>query len=291
MKALSTLLLIFLLSSCSSAVSGGFGLFATATPTPLPPTETPIPTATFTPTPEPTATPVPPTATPTQVLVHTGPGDLYCPIILYHRIENMNTTNPYVFGIEDFRQQMQYLHDQGYQTITISQLTEAINFGADLPQKPIVITFDDGDVSVIKNAFPIMQDLGFKGVAFLVGNYVNADGYMNVDQISTLAKAGWEMGSHTQGHTDLSTCSGCTREIVNSKDYLEKKLGVPINSFAYPFGIKTDHAVKLVSETYKSAVGLGVFTKQGPYNIYYLWRRPIDNGTTMDMFISFLTPQ
>ena len=280
-----------LVAGCNTPLASGLGFFATETPTPLPPTYTPMPTATFTPTPTLTPTPLPPTATPTPVLVHVGPGDLICPIVLYHRIADMNTTNPYVLGIEDFRQQMEYLHQQGYQTITISQLVEALNFGADLPEKPIVITFDDGDITVIQNAFPIMQQYGFTGVAYLVGNYLNADGYMSTEQIQTLAKNGWQMGSHTQGHVDLSTCSGCKNEIIYSKDFLQKKLGLEIETFAYPFGVKTDHAVQVVSETYKSAVGLGVFVQQGPYNLYYLWRRPIDNGTTLDMFKSFLMPQ
>ena len=225
------------------------------------------------------------------MLIHTGPGDIICPILLYHRIDNLNTTNPYVIGIEDFRQHMQYLHDQGYHTISITQLAEAINFGADLPEKPIVLSFDDGDLSVFNNAYPIMKELGFTGVAYLVGNYVGADGYMNVDQIQTLAKHGWEMGSHTQGHADLSQCNKCAREIVDSKYYLAKKLDLEIESFAYPFGIKTDSAIAMVGQNYKAGVGLGVFTQQGPYNLYYLWRRPVDNGTTMEMFISFLPPQ
>lgn len=283
------LILLFMLAGCGPGQGNVIALFmATPTPTNVPATATPIPSATPTFTPEPTATPVPPSATPTPVRVRTGPGEIICPILLYHRVDDLATSNPYVIGIQDFRQQMQYLHDNGYQTITVSELVAAINFGADLPEKPVVITFDDGDLSVYKNAYPIMVEYGFTGVAYLVGNYIGTSGYMDVDQLKALAKSGWEMGSHTQGHADLSNCRFCDQEIVYSKAYLAEKLGVEINTFAFPFGIKTKKAMETVIANYKGAVGLGVFLNQGGYNLYYLWRRPIDNGTDMGTFISYL---
>lgn len=242
------------------------------------------PTITSFPTPE----KIKPTSTATTVFFVQGPGDIVCPILLYHRIEDLDTENPYVLGVEDFRKEMELLNERGYNTITVTQLVKAINFGEKLPERPVIISFDDGDISVFNNAFPIMKKLNFIGVGYLVGNYVGASGYMDAEQIQKLAKRGWEFGSHTQSHIDLSECKWCEYQVIQSKHNLEEMLGIRIETFAYPYGIITPKSLETVRNNYRGAMGLGVLTLQGPYNLFNLWRRPIDNGTTIEMFESYL---
>lgn len=278
---------IILFSACSS---GQQAIAVEATETFAPEnTCTPVPTATATATTIPTATSAPvPTATPTQALVEMGPGPIECPILLYHRVVPGQDTNPYNLSPDVFEEQMRYLYDNGYATITIEQLRDAIVNGAELPEKPIVISFDDGDISVYKRAFPIMEKYGYTGVAYLVTTYLETDGYMKIRHVKELIKGGWEIGSHTSRHADVTTTQYIDTEVIGSREDLMKLFDVKVNSFAYPFGLQNPSAMRKVSEWYTNAVGLGPTITQKESNLYYLWRRPVDNGTTMEQFIGFL---
>lgn len=283
---------LVLLSGCGALLPSNRATGRATPPLAQTATNAPSPTASplATQTPPPTPTSIPPTVAPTAttVLIMQGPGDILCPILLYHRVDDLEKTNPYVMPVEDFKDQMELLHQRGYNTITVTQLIKAINFGAPLPERPVVISFDDGDISVYKNAFPIMKELGFVGVGYLVGNYLDVDGYLSVAQVQKLARHGWEFGSHTQSHMDLGQCEGCEYQIVQSRQNLEKALGIKIESFAYPYGNTTTSAVNTVSRTYRGAVGISVLTVQRPSNLFFLWRRPIDHPTSIETFASYL---
>jgi len=286
----SALMLFLFLTGCSTPDVMAF--FATQTPTP---TITPTPTATFTASPTPTLTLTPtvtptwlPTATATPMWVVKGPGSIICPILLYHHIQTPDVSNEYYVTPEDFRAQMQALKDWGYTTIPISLLITAINEGAPMPEKPVVISFDDGDISVYTTAYPIMKEFGFVGVNYLVGNRLESDGFMHVEQIKELMAAGWEVGSHSMTHTDLTQSPDVGWELAQSKADLKKALGVKILSFAYPFGSKSEDIINKVSQNYVAGVGLGVYVEQTLGNIYYLWRRPIPYGIDMATFASYL---
>jgi peptidoglycan/xylan/chitin deacetylase (PgdA/CDA1 family) len=246
-------------------------------------------TVTWTFTPSATSTP---TLSPTPTWAVHGPGKFACPILLYHHIgvSNSLADSPYYVSPEEFEAQMQALRDWGYLSISISQLTEAITRGAPLPERPVVITFDDGDLDVFTNAFPIMQEYGFTGVIYLVANYLYEDGYLGLDQIQALAAAGWEVGSHSRSHPHLTyDHSLLYNEIAQSRLDLQQALGVPVTSFAYPFG-ETDAAVsqEVQAAGYTSAAGLGSPTNQGLYNLFYLNRRPVPAGIDLAMFASYL---
>ncbi len=223
--------------------------------------ETPRPTATFTASSTSTSTPIPTatltptiTPTPTPAWLVQGPGRITCPILLYHRIDTPKQENRYYVTPQDFESHMQMLHDWGYTTIPLSLLVQAITQGAPLPPRPVVLTFDDGDISVYTHAWPIMQKFGFIGVVYIVGNRLQADGYMNAEQIRILAEAGWEVGSHSMSHADLTKAHGkgrntLTWEVRQSRLYLETALGVPVKTFAYPFGLMDDAVASRPSKT------------------------------------------
>ncbi len=261
-------------------------------------TETSAIEVTDTPSPSPTDY-LTPTPTPGMEikLSKKGPGRIKCPIFLYHRIsipENYNPNNinwrinPYYVLPDEFRKQIQMLNNWGYTTIPIKKLTNAISLGETLPDRPIIITFDDGDESVYTQAFPIMKEFGFTGVIYLVYNYIGTPGYMTVDQIKELAAAGWEVGSHSMTHSDLTTASSLNYEVMISRRKLEILLHVPVRSFAYPFGKDDINLRNFVARYYTSAMGLGVYVTQRPGDQYYLWRKPIENGWDENYFASFL---
>lgn len=285
-----------LLSGC-----GGFASAPTATAsptaspawtaTPFTPTDTPTPLETATPTltPSPTATFTPP-APPTATRVTQGPGWITVPILLYHHIQSTPYFSRYRVPPERFEQQMQLLHAWGYETITTVQLVQAITEGADLPPRPILITFDDGDVDVYENAFPIMKKYGFTGVFYLVSNYLGQPNYINVDQVKEMAAAGWEIGSHSMNHLELPLYPEHQRaEVVESKQQLESLIGVPVKTFAYPFGKADSATIDYVHfADYIAGMGLGYTPDQGPGNLFALQRWEVQSSFELKSFISYL---
>jgi peptidoglycan/xylan/chitin deacetylase (PgdA/CDA1 family) len=251
--------------------------------------ETATPQPTFTPTETFTASPAP---TPTETWIFQGPGDITVPIILYHRINHSPIDSRYYVTPEKFDEQMKLLHDWGYTSITTTMLINAITKGAELPPRPFLLTLDDGNLDNYTNAFPITQKYGFTGVLYIVGNYMGAENYMNADQILKMNKAGWEVGSHSMDHPDLTKLAPdkLRFEVVESRTILEKKLGIPILTFAYPFGAKNESAIDYVKFAgYIGAMGASGYTpSQGMWNLYYLQRVEIKGSEDAKTFTRFL---
>lgn len=266
---------------------------------PLPsPTETVTPAPTFSPPETFTASPLP-TQTPTETLTPTvepqfsiqGPGEILIPILLYHQIGYSEIKdNQYYVSPEEFEKQMFLLHAWGYRTISVRQLAIAILNGAELPIKPIVLTFDDGNENAYTRAFPILQKYDFIGTAYIVYNYVGVTNYMDKAQIRELYEAGWEIGSHGISHVDLTKRTDRQEaEIIESKRKLEMLLEVPISTFAYPFGSYDALSLYYMDFAgYIAAVGLGADMHQGPGNIYYLYRRDVKGTYDLKTFAQFL---
>jgi len=213
------------------------------------------------------------------------------PILLYHWVDVSPTNSRYHVSPDKFEEEIKLLHDWGYETITLDMLLRAINEGAELPPLPMLITFDDGHLDNYTTAFPIMQKYGFTGILYVIGTYIGTDNYMNVDQIKEMAAAGWEVGSHSMSHFDLTRLgeSDLRFEVVQSRKILEEKLGVPIRSFAYPFGLYNPNIVDLVyAAGYKSAMGVGYSHYQWTGNIMALQRRDVRGTYDLKQFVSFL---
>jgi peptidoglycan/xylan/chitin deacetylase (PgdA/CDA1 family) len=286
---------------------GGFGLVIPPTQTPSstplllptdtqPPTVTPIIFPTHTPTLSPTST-APPTFTLTSTFtpepqgVVQGPGQVIVPILLYHHIGFSLKNEPvYYVSPEAFDRQINLLYQWGYQTISLELLVSAISQGAELPPKPILLTFDDGSETTYNTVLPILQRYGFTGVSYIVYHYVGISHYMDKDQIRALYAAGWEIGSHSLSHVDLTTRPDRQEdEIVQSRRQLEALLGIPISSFAYPFGAYDESSLGYVHFAgYSAAMGLGNESLQGTRNLFYLSRQAVLGTDDLQMFASRL---
>jgi peptidoglycan/xylan/chitin deacetylase (PgdA/CDA1 family) len=190
---------------------------------------------------------------------------------------------------DTFSEQMDYLQDNGYTTIPISLLVKAIREGADLPERPIVITFDDGNLDIYENAYPILQKYPFTATLYLVLNYLDHDTFLSTDQAAELMNAGWEIGSHSISHPDLYGMQIDTySEVANSKKALVKILGAPVNTFAYPFGQTDADITAKVKDAYTAAVGLGNGYTHSLASIYYLKRIEIRSETDLTTFTNAL---
>jgi peptidoglycan/xylan/chitin deacetylase (PgdA/CDA1 family) len=189
------------------------------------------------------------------------------PVFYYHAVaENSLSVKPAVF-----RAQLSYLKRHAYRSLTLSECLASRN-NHEGSQKRLVLTFDDGFGSMWENVFPLLRNLGFQATFFIVPSYVGktlwgdpatqrwsldekpgriAFRMMNWDQISRLSEAGMEIGSHTLSHRNLTELSEteARREIRESKEYLEEKLGAPVRGFSYPRGRVNEVMARLVQES------------------------------------------
>ncbi len=100
------------------------------------------------------------------------------PVLMYHHIlpradvQGIFAHNNIVVTLEDFQAQMAYLRDNGYHTVSLERLERYVKGEELLPEKSVVITFDDGYLSNYVYAYPILKEMGFTGVIFLLTSYV-----------------------------------------------------------------------------------------------------------------------
>ena len=212
------------------------------------------------------------------------------PYLLYHHVilENPNQSR-YAVDVGQFQAEMQFLKDQGYQTISVNDMVEAVYSGKTLPAKSIIITFDDGNQDIFQNAYPIMQSYGFRATMYLIAADINANTFLTKEMVQEMSQSGWEFGSHSMTHPDLSKTDNEMYEICTSRTTLMNELNLPIQSFAYPYGVATDAIKHLVSDCgYSSGAGLGMWIKQSPYNIFYFYRREVQGNFSIDNFSTLL---
>jgi len=265
-----------------------------------------IPSATFTNTPEPTipptATAIPtmtmtPTLAPTATWVFNPAGKVIAPILLYPRIadsaeedanyqweSNLNVTKA------AFAQQMAALYAAGYTPIPVSLIIEAVWNGAELPPRPVAITFDGGAIGVYNFAYPIMEKYGFVGTVFIASSHVDGSWMVSTGQLQELIGKGWEVGSKGYNAVNLvDNYHALADEISYSRLDLEEKLDTPVTTFSYPFGAADQGVISRVSQWgYKGAVGVFHSSEHNFGTIYYLARYQITRDTTIEQFVSFL---
>ena len=161
--------------------------------------------------------------------------------MMYHIIgpPDRPENDPLAVSTDDFSAQMSYLACAGYTPITVQRLFDAFDGNAALPEKPIILTFDDGWEGDYADGYPILKEHGFVGSFAIVTGYVDAGGpYVTWAQIKEMSDAGMEMMSHTVTHIDLGTSDDETdiAQLAESKATLEEKTGKPVDYFVYPAG-------------------------------------------------------
>jgi peptidoglycan/xylan/chitin deacetylase (PgdA/CDA1 family) len=205
-----------------------------------------------------------------------GAHDDPVPILMYHVTKTAPAGTPYPelwVSRDDFAGQMDWLADNGYTGITMAQLFKYWDDGFKLPSKPVVISFDDGYPSQASNARPILVKHHWPGVLFLeLKNVDSPETGFKTSMVNKLLASGWELGSHTLTHPDLTTISATQLEdeVAGSKAQISKKFGVPIDFFCYPAGKFNDSVVAAVKDagyTGATTVEEGVATPDDPFEL------------------------
>jgi peptidoglycan/xylan/chitin deacetylase (PgdA/CDA1 family) len=163
------------------------------------------------------------------------------PVLSYHEIKE-KTDAVEIVSPSNFLEQMKYLANSNYNTITYDDYYNFVRGKANLPEKPIIIVFDDGYNSVWENAYPIMKNYGFKGVFGIITNRVGNSGYVGWVQLNTLKSEGWQIASHSENHLDMTSLSAAKREseFANSKNSILKNTSIIPSLFIFPFNRNND---------------------------------------------------
>lgn len=172
----------------------------------------------------------------------TPPTELTVPILVYHHVRPTGSypkeTWSYKMSVSPkaFETQMQWLVDHGYTTVTLTTLAE-MRAGTRLgPTKPVVITFDDNQMSAYDLALPVLVKNNQTAVFYLITNRLENADSIGTDEIPKLVEAGMEIGSHTVTHSDLVRVSDAQlkTEMADSRTALEAVTGTPVLHLAYP---------------------------------------------------------
>ncbi len=204
---------------------------------------------------------------------------LTAPILMYHYISAPTaiTSLPGLYlDPVIFESQLQEIVKGGYETVFMSRLAVEIRNGADLKNKAITLTFDDGYEDFYLNAYPLLKKYNLKGTLYIIVNALDKPGYITSEQLKEMAVSGHvEIGSHTYNHPDLRTKDKAAQyyEIKGSKDTLEDILQKPVLTFAYPYGYHNDMTLKITAEAgYLGAISVIPGTKHEADNPWLITR-------------------
>ncbi len=179
------------------------------------------------------------------------------PILIYHhvrqqKIDDDPPNQTFIVSPQNFQEQLQYLKDNGFTTISFQNLIDFFNGNFNLPPKPVIISFDDGVINQYNNAFGLLKSFGFKATFFVFTNPIGrSKNYLSWEQLKEMIDAGMEIGSHGYYHQYFTKANNeeLTREISGSKKILEENLGIKINVISYPFGVYNEQ----ITQTIKNA--------------------------------------
>ena len=174
------------------------------------------------------------------------------PILEYHMVKEdaPPKAKPYVVPPEDFAAQLDYLLAEGYTTITPQDYARARKGKQELPEKPIILSFDDGYEDNYRVILPMLEERGMKAVLYVVTNDIGLPGYMTWDNLFDMERRGMEIGSHTANHIPLTELPPEKQrdELRLSKLMLEWKGLKTIYSFSYPNGAYDAGIVAMLQE-------------------------------------------
>lgn len=210
-------------------------------------------------------------------------------ILCYHSVSDSGWR--FSTGINEFEEQIAYLSEH-YTIRSLSEILEG--------KQGVCITFDDGYEDLYTNALPILKKYRVNATVFIIGDTQNADrGYLQnelpllkLNQIHGLKANDWELGFHSQTHKNLVEMSAeeLVKEIAIGKTETEKKLGEPLDYFAYPLGLFNKKVVNITKEAgFKAAFSVNG-GKVHLTNKFEIDRVPVEGYLTIHQFAAIMSP-
>lgn len=171
------------------------------------------------------------------------------PILMYHYVrDNVDQDNDqlgYNLSVPpaEFEAQLKTLKKNGWHTVSLQDVADG-----KYDDKSVVLTFDDGYKDFILEAYPLLERYNFTATIFVIANNIDAAVFLSEDDIIYLANRGFEIGSHSESHANLTNSSNAqlTSELKDSKQTLEGLTGKSVTVFSYPAGQYNNHVVEAV---------------------------------------------
>lgn len=194
---------------------------------------------------------------------------LTVPVLLYHHVGPLRagTFPTLTVSPENFKRHLGWLKNAGYNCISASQWSHWYWLGKPLPEKPVILTFDDGYKDLAEHAFHLLVSSGVSATVYIITSQIGgenlwdqqsgsaAHSLLSEDDIRTWSAKGIDFGSHSHTHADLTTLTSkdLHNELTESRGLLSKITGKEIASFAYPYGACDACVQTAVRELYRSA--------------------------------------
>ena len=195
-------------------------------------------------------------------------------VLMYHKVNDL-WPNPTTVPTAVFEEQMALLGELAYVPVSLDAVRDHYLHGSELPERAVLITFDDGYRDNVENALPVLRRYGYPAVVFVPIGFLD-DGRplpheeplrllgirnetVGWDELAELEAGGVRIESHGIGHRPLSELepAEATREIALSKLRLEERLGREVDAFAFVKGSLADyrpeHASLVAQAGYKLA--------------------------------------
>ena len=198
---------------------------------------------------------------------------IFLPIVMYHSITE-NPQTDYQLSPEAFAEDLYYLYANGYHTVTTEQLLAYTEHRGTLPEKPVMLTFDDGFYNNLSIALPILEEYDMQAVISLVGYYtdvtaendphVDRYSYLTWEDVKALQKSGRiEIGSHTYNLHSNQDRAGCSilygedeeaytsmlrEDLGKLQSRMLEQTGTESIVFAYPYGFVCRESVPVLKE-------------------------------------------
>lgn len=179
-------------------------------------------------------------------------------------------------GEKSFIRQMETIRDEGWNVVNTSRIVDWLTVDAELPEKAVVLHFDNGWLDTFSVSLPILSRFGFTATCFPITEALEAASggriasvrthtegvvskpFMTWDQAGELLNAGWELGAHTHTHCKVAIKHGAEgdggviREAETSNNLFQKRLGFSPDHFAYPSGSRNTQTDVLLKTYYRS---------------------------------------
>lgn len=228
---------------------------------------------------------------------------LNLPILMYHHVgftptQANSTRIDMTTSPADFENQVKWIYEHGYNSISFKDLYEYSKGKYKLPNNPIIFTFDDGYTDVFENALPILKKYGFLGSVGVITNFTGQtqgdNSYASWQAIAAAFDEGNEITSHTQNHFNAKNPGLDSRYIFSnlsgSVSDISQHLGITTKTLVYPFG---SYSPEYIEQAKLAGFTLGVTVREGKNinldNLMEIPRIRIHGKTTMEKFTKLLT--
>lgn len=214
------------------------------------------------------------------------------PIFMYHFVRDDTGDYEYPENMmrpETLKAQLQYLKDNGYETIYKDDIAHLENF-----TKPVWLTFDDGWEDFYLYAYPLFKEYNMKASYYVITDLIGTPGYVKLEQLKEMKESGLiDIQSHTVTHPRLATLSSdeIYNELYNSKKYLKDNLDIDSEVICYPYGSFNNTVLNLSKEVgykYGLAMDGGVYHTSIHKNIYSIPRIYANRSMSMTTFINYV---